>query len=84
MPPFNIAQIGTPFRPPLPSYPLIERSASGPQALVIEGEPGIGKTTLWTAAVERALGDFIVLSARPGGGGAPGVRGARRPAGAGR
>ena len=38
-----------------------------PSALVIEGEAGIGKTTLWLAAVEqaRALG-FRVLSARTG------------------
>ncbi|MDT5130144.1 MAG: hypothetical protein QOH54_5788, partial [Mycobacterium sp.] len=39
---------------------------TAPSGLVVEGEPGIGKTTLWLAGVERAreLG-FQVLSARP-------------------
>jgi hypothetical protein len=38
---------------------------SGPAALVVEGEAGIGKTTMWLAALERAqeLG-FRVLSTR--------------------
>ena len=38
---------------------------SGPSALVVEGEAGIGKTTVWLAGLERAqeLG-FWVLSAR--------------------
>jgi ATP/maltotriose-dependent transcriptional regulator MalT len=37
-----------------------------PSALVVQGEPGIGKTTLWAAGVARALeGGFRVLSARP-------------------
>jgi DNA-binding CsgD family transcriptional regulator len=37
-----------------------------PVALVVEGEPGIGKTTVWLAAVESAVDDgFEVLSARP-------------------
>jgi DNA-binding CsgD family transcriptional regulator len=38
---------------------------SGPSALVVEGEAGIGKTTVWLAALERAqeLG-FRVLSSR--------------------
>ncbi|MGC2653361.1 MAG: AAA family ATPase [Mycobacterium sp.] len=36
-----------------------------PAALVVEGEPGIGKTTLWLAAVEQARErGFWVLSAR--------------------
>jgi ATP/maltotriose-dependent transcriptional regulator MalT len=40
-------------------------SLSVPSALVIEGEPGIGKTTLWLAAIERArVEGFQVLSAR--------------------
>jgi hypothetical protein len=35
--------------------------------LVIEGEPGIGKTTLWLAAIEQAVrGGFQVVSARAG------------------
>ena len=39
--------------------------SSGPSALVVEGEAGIGKTTMWLAALERAheLG-FRVLSTR--------------------
>ena len=37
-----------------------------PSALVMEGEPGIGKTTLWLEAVERARADgFHVMAARP-------------------
>ena len=37
----------------------------GPTALVIEGEPGIGKTTLWLETVKLAReGGFRVLSAR--------------------
>jgi len=36
-----------------------------PTALVVEGEPGIGKTTLWLHAVEQARErGFRVLSAR--------------------
>ena len=55
------------------SRPLEGRSVSGflasatsePSALLIEGEPGIGKTTLWLAALELALDrGFRVLSAR--------------------
>jgi DNA-binding NarL/FixJ family response regulator len=41
--------------------------SSGPRALVIRGEPGIGKTTLWHAALERCRrAGFTILSARPG------------------
>ncbi len=45
---------------------LLGRVPSGPCALVFEGEPGIGKTTVWRETVERArsLG-FLVLSSRP-------------------
>ena len=40
---------------------------SQPSGLVIEGEPGIGKTTLWLAAVQQARQrGFRVLSARVG------------------
>jgi DNA-binding CsgD family transcriptional regulator len=40
--------------------------AEGPAALLIEGEAGIGKTTLWRAAVEAASADASsVLVARP-------------------
>jgi DNA-binding CsgD family transcriptional regulator len=37
----------------------------GPAALVFEGPPGIGKTTVWAEAVARARGEFCVLSAQP-------------------
>jgi predicted ATP-dependent serine protease len=38
---------------------------SEPSALVIEGEAGIGKTTVWLAALERAQdAGFQVLSTR--------------------
>lgn len=40
----------------------------GPRALVIEGEPGIGKSTLWAFAVERArVLELRVLTCRPTG-----------------
>jgi hypothetical protein len=39
---------------------------AAPCALVIEGEPGIGKTTLWLETIERAKADgFRVMAARP-------------------
>ena len=36
-----------------------------PAGLVLEGEAGIGKTTLWRSAVEAAAGSYRVLSAQP-------------------
>ncbi len=40
--------------------------AEGPAATILQGEPGIGKTTLWEAAVSRASqGGFRVLRAAP-------------------
>src|SRR4051812_21848941 len=45
---------------------LLAAAAAGPAGLVIEGEPGIGKTTLWMAGIDRAQQrGFRVLSARP-------------------
>src|SRR5436190_9889317 len=45
---------------------FVERTDSGSAALVLEGEPGIGKSTLWLAGVEHARARGIsVLSARP-------------------
>jgi DNA-binding CsgD family transcriptional regulator len=45
---------------------FLEREPSGPAALVLEGEAGIGKSTLWLAAVEGARErGFRVLVARP-------------------
>jgi len=39
---------------------------AGPAALILEGEPGIGKTTLWQAAIELAASrGHGVLSTRP-------------------
>ena len=44
---------------------FLDSAASEPSALLIEGEPGIGKTTLWLAAQELARDrGFRVLSAR--------------------
>ena len=44
---------------------FLESTTVGPSALLIEGEAGIGKTTLWLAAVEQAQArGFRVLSAR--------------------
>jgi Cdc6-like AAA superfamily ATPase len=40
--------------------------ADGPGALVLEGEPGVGKTTLWRWGVERARElEIRVLAASP-------------------
>lgn len=45
---------------------FLASASTTPCALVVEGEPGIGKTTLWLAAVEQARErGFLVLSARP-------------------
>jgi len=45
---------------------LLTSVAVGPSALVIEGEAGIGKTTLWLAALQQAKEHgFAVLAARP-------------------
>ena len=44
---------------------FLASATSEPSALLIEGEPGIGKTTLWLAALEQARDKgFRVLSAR--------------------
>ena len=45
---------------------FLDRAADRPTALVLEGEPGIGKSTLWLAAVAAARRhELIVLSSRP-------------------
>jgi DNA-binding CsgD family transcriptional regulator len=45
---------------------FVERSSDGPQAFVLEGEAGIGKSTLWRAGVEKARERGLrVLSSRP-------------------
>ena len=44
---------------------FLASACAGPSGLVVEGEPGIGKTTLWLAAIEQARErGFLVLSAR--------------------
>lgn len=46
---------------------FLRSAAHEPSALVIEGEPGIGKTTLWLSSVEQARDDgFQVFAARVG------------------
>lgn len=45
---------------------LLARVTTGPAALVLQGEAGIGKSALWNAIVEQAReGGFTVLTARP-------------------
>ncbi len=45
---------------------FIERVPNGPVGLVIEGEPGIGKTTVWLEALRLARErEYRVLQARP-------------------
>jgi DNA-binding CsgD family transcriptional regulator len=45
---------------------FLDRSTSEPAALVIEGQPGIGKTTLWSAGVDIARERSArVLTSRP-------------------
>jgi DNA-binding CsgD family transcriptional regulator len=45
---------------------FLEAIPSGPSALVLTGEPGIGKSTLWNAGLERARGHgYLVLTCRP-------------------
>jgi AAA ATPase domain len=45
---------------------LLDATATGPAGLMLEGAPGIGKTTIWRAGVAAALerGRFV-LQARP-------------------
>ncbi len=44
---------------------FLDRARVHPTALFVEGEPGIGKTTLWLAAIRRAREQgFVVLSAQ--------------------
>jgi DNA-binding CsgD family transcriptional regulator len=45
---------------------LLNAAGLGPAALLIRGEPGIGKTTIWQAAVARAAdASYTVVSCRP-------------------
>jgi len=47
-------------------HAFIDQAEAGPAALVLEGEPGIGKSTLWLAGIEHARGRGLsVVSSRP-------------------
>jgi hypothetical protein len=47
-------------------YAFLDRTTEGLVALVVEGEPGIGKTTIWGAGVAAAReSSLTVLEARP-------------------
>ncbi|TMJ92900.1 MAG: ATP-binding protein, partial [Actinobacteria bacterium] len=47
-------------------HAFVEEVREGPAALVLEGEAGIGKSTLWLAGVEHARARGLrVLSSRP-------------------
>ena len=47
-------------------HAFLDATAKGPAGLVLEGEAGIGKSTLWLAGVEHARGRGLrVLSSRP-------------------
>jgi DNA-binding CsgD family transcriptional regulator len=47
-------------------YSFLDQAADGPGALLLEGEAGIGKSTLWLAGVEAARERGLrVLSSRP-------------------
>ena len=47
-------------------HEFLERAATAPAALALEGEPGIGKTTLWNAGIDAAREDGRqVLLAQP-------------------
>ena len=61
---------------------FVEEAALGPSALVVEGEPGIGKTELWNAGVAQARAPRPARARVAAGGSrdAALVRGAARPA----
>jgi predicted ATP-dependent serine protease len=44
---------------------FLDSIPGGPEALVADGEAGIGKTTVWFEAVRAAEGRYRVLRARP-------------------
>ncbi len=47
-------------------YAFLDRTVEGIAGFVLEGEPGIGKSALWLAAVRGAQErGFVVLSSRP-------------------
>ena len=45
---------------------FLEPGSTAPRVALIEGQPGMGKTTLWSAAIEHALDrSWRVLQTRP-------------------
>jgi hypothetical protein len=44
---------------------VVNDERTGPRALLIEGQAGIGKTTLWREAVPLAEGSGLTLVSRP-------------------
>jgi hypothetical protein len=47
-------------------HEFLERAEPTPAAIILDGEPGIGKSALWLAGVEHALARGLrVLSSRP-------------------
>lgn len=47
-------------------HAFLDDVPSGPRALLLEGDAGIGKTTMWTAAVSLARANsFRILTSRP-------------------
>lgn len=45
---------------------FVTAAREDPVALLIDGDPGVGKTTIWQAGVEEARGQgFRVLACRP-------------------
>src|SRR5829696_5165892 len=47
-------------------YAILDRAADGPSALLLEGEAGIGKSTLWRAGVDAArIRGMLVLLSQP-------------------
>jgi predicted ATPase len=45
---------------------FLDEVPSGPSGLLLEGEPGIGKTTVWAAGVaEAAARSYLILASRP-------------------
>jgi hypothetical protein len=45
---------------------VLDRAAEGAAACILEGDAGVGKTTLWTAALDAGLErGYRVVSARP-------------------
>src|SRR5216684_1381733 len=59
---------------------FIDAAGRAPRGLVLEGEAGIGKSTLWREGVEHARARGVrVLTSRPAEGPRAGGRRARRP-----